>query len=598
MRPRTILQHAIAACCLLLTRTPLHAQADVLVAFHDLGPQELRSAAFVLTGPQEITIDALGAEPRQQHGWEGWSCLSDGAATTWPAAAWIIDSRTRAVVWDLRGAATERSGKGLRRFAGTVRLPAGVYEAYFGSYVATSVSYHGDVSDVAARQRAVRDGAVRYRGPYVDDGSYRRFALEIRGAGRRATDREVDSTTREFTRSAIVSLHPGVPDTAVRAAFELRRSTPVEVLAIGELCGGDAFDYGWIEDADTRRHVWTMEYRHSQDAGGDHKNRLVHDTLVLRPGRYVAYFVSDDSHDPRAWNAEPPTDPDFWGLTLRVADPAARAAVRSFAWEPVPEGQTIVSLIGVGDDELRSAGFTLRRAMDVRVYALGEGTDPDGDLEDYAWIVDAATRRRIWTMRYADSRHAGGAAKNRVYDGTLHLDAGSYLVYYKTDDSHSFGKWNAAPPAEARYWGVSVFPASGRLDSTVVVPLSRERDHAIAELVRMGDDQNARAAFTLERPIAIRIYALGEADGDELVDYGWIEDAATGTAVWEMTYRMTTPAGGADKNRLFEGTIQLPAGRYVLHYQSDGSHAYGDWNADPPDDPEGWGITLLPVGRR
>ena len=41
-------------------------------------------------------------------------------------------------------------------------------------------------------------------------------------------------------------------------------------------------------------------------------------------------------------------------------------------------------------------------------------------------------------------------------------------------------------------------------------------------------------------------------------------------------------------------TVRLPAGRYELRYETDGSHAYGDWNDDPPDDPEGWGITVLP----
>ena len=77
----------------------------------------------------------------------------------------------------------------------------------------------------------------------------------------------------------------------------------------------------------------------------------------------------------------------------------------------------------------------------------------------------------------------------------------------------------------------------------------------------------------------------------------WIEHA-NGHTVWEMSYRMTTHAGGAEKNRLFDGTIRLAAGRYVLKWESDGSHAFGDWNDDPPDDPEGWGIAVLPVQGR
>ena len=37
----------------------------------------------------------------------------------------------------------------------------------------------------------------------------------------------------------------------------------------------------------------------------------------------------------------------------------------------------------------------------------------------------------------------------------------------------------------------------------------------------------------------------------------------------------------------------MKAGDYILRYSSDGSYAYEDWNADPPDDPESWGVTLL-----
>jgi hypothetical protein len=219
-------------------------------------------------------------------------------------------------------------------------------------------------------------------------------------------------------------------------------------------------------------------------------------------------------------------------------------------------------------------------------------------MNDYAWIVQATARRRVWSMRYEDTEDAGGASKNRLFDGTLHLDAGSYVVYYKSDGSHSFERWNAAPPAESRYWGVSLFPASGALDRSAVGPLEPGRSDAIAELLRVRSGRHPHALFTLDRPAGVRVVAIGEGMDGEMVDYGWIENAETGAKVWEMTYGTTTNAGGARKNRLYDGTIRLPAGRYELRYESDGSHAYGDWNDDPPDDPEGWGITLLPDSGR
>jgi hypothetical protein len=197
-------------------------------------------------------------------------------------------------------------------------------------------------------------------------------------------------------------------------------------------------------------------------------------------------------------------------------------------------------------------------------------------------------------MTYRETEHAGGAEKNRLFDGTLRLEPGNYLVYYRSDGSHSAREWNAARPAEARYWGVSVFPASGRLNRALIGPLERGGGDGtvLAELARMGDHERGRATFTLDQETELRIYALGEGSGGELFDYAWIEIAGSGRVVWKMSYRGTEHAGGAEKNRVFDGTVRLPAGSYVLRYESDGSHSYDDWNADPPDDPEGWGVVI------
>ena len=562
--------------------------AQTLVDIHDLTPREHRTAGFVLAAAQELRITAVGADPRperrERRDKDTWQ---DDDRATWPAAAWIVDARTRQVVWDLRAAETDRASNGLRRFAGTVRLPAGVYEAHYASYAASWTSIDGMTVGEGLRQLA---GLIRYGGPYVEDGSYKQFSLAVSGVGRVASDSVVDLATKQFTATAIARIAPE-PAATARYGFALARPTDVEVYAIGEIRRDGGFDYGWIMNADTRKRVWQMDYANTEPAGGAAKNRTARETLRLPAGRYVAYFVCDESHDPDQWNAVPALDPEFWGLTLRVADQAARAAVRPYAYEPVPAGQTLVSLTGIGDRASRSAGFTLRRPLDVRVYAIGEGVN--GEMVDYAWIVDATNHRRVWTMRYDDTEAAGGADKNRLFDGTVHLEAGSYMVHYASDDSHSAADWNAAPPAEERYWGVSVFPASGRLDSSSVAPFQRGPSGTVlAALVEMRDDERARTPFRLERETTLRVHALGEGVNDEMVDYGWIEDA-NGRVVWEMTYEATEPAGGARKNRAFEGTVQLPAGAYVLRYRSDGSHSFDDWNDDEPDDPESWGITVF-----
>jgi hypothetical protein len=567
--------------------------AQTLVQIHDLSPREHEVATFVLSAPQALRIKAVGAEPSpdrfRERDAERWQ---NDAQTTWPAAAWILDARTRTVVWDLRAAETSRSSNGLRHFSGTVRLPAGVYEAHYASYPAAWEPMDGEVDLRRLARLSRRSG---FDGPYVDDELYKEFMLGIEGSGRRATRGEIDTARRAFTASAIATVG-AERNTSARQGFQLTRNTDVEIYAIGEITMDEPFDYGWIINADTHERVWTMAYANSEPAGGAEKNRMVNETIRLKPGRYAVYFVTDDSHSPDDWNAVPATDPEFWGVTLRVADAAARASVRPYNYEPVPAGQTIVSLIGIGDRATRSAGFTLRRPMTVRIYALGEGSE--NEMVDYAWIVDAARHKRVWTMDYDRTEDAGGADKNRLFDDTLRLEAGSYLVYYTSDGSHSYNDWNSAPPAEDRYWGVSVFPASGKLNPADVGPFERPSGGTVvARLNEIKSESRSSMPFILTVTSAIRIFAVGEGSGGEMFDYGWIEDER-GRTVWRMQYDETDPAGGARKNRLFDGVITLPAGSYMLHYATDGSHAYGDWNDEPPDDPESWGITVFRMGDR
>jgi len=585
----------VPALLLLLVQTQVPTP---LVDIQNLTPREHRVSVFVLPGPQDVTISAVGAEPwpdrlrtRDDAHWQ------DDEQTTWPAAAWILDARTRAVVWDIRSVDTRRESNGLRRFSGTVHLPAGTYEAHYASYASSTIAFNGDLN-LNIRDIIRMGRRAKYGGPYVESGIYHQFALTITGAGRSASPEDIAAGSGAFTASSIARV---VPDrnSSARKGFEITRPTAVEVYAIGELSMEEEFDYGWIINVDSNKRVWSMDYADTDPAGGAAKNRMAHETLQLKPGHYVAYFACDDSHTPDDWNNVPATDPAFWGLTLRVADPAARASVRPYEYEPVPQGQTIVSLIGLGNDEMRSAGFALRRPMDVHIYAIGEGFSDR--MADYAWIVDEEQHKRVWSMNYENTEHAGGAAKNRVFDGTVHLAPGNYLVYYKSDGSHSYNDWNGAPPAEPRYWGVSLFPASRRLNPADIGPFLHTRgagnDATVAELTHMGNEEDASTSFRLTAQARVRVLALGEGRDDEMDDYGWIEDG-DGRTVWKMKYPDTEAAGGSDKNRVFDGVITLPAGSYVLRYRSDGSHSYNDWNANPPDDPESWGIAVFRTARR
>jgi hypothetical protein len=563
------------------TAAPLSAQT-LLADIKDLKPRQLKTDAFVLPAAQTVRIEAVGEEGDYGEGsytvlrtlWNG----REVERRPWVGNAWILDLRSRKVVWELSTASTSGGRRDARSFKGTVQLPAGSYAAYVSAFP-NGYSTEGDGPTARITRWFGADHLAEYK-------------LTVLGAGQRLSGAEVDRLRQQVSANAIVSLRGTSKEQYQQAGFILDRATDVEVYAVGEAREDAEFDAGWIINADTRAKVWKLTWNDSSPAGGAEKNRSAWFTRKLPAGRYAAFYATDDSHDLSEWNSPPPHDPDFWGLSVRVPDAAARAAVKTFTYEHVPQNAAFVSLTRLGDRETRKQGFTLNRPMDVRIYALGEGRE--GRMFDYGWITRSDTRERVWTMEYDHSEHAGGDAKNRLVDTTVRLDKGSYVVHYVSDDSHSYGDWNATAPVDSARWGITLLSASGSLDRSAVGPYDPKLNASvIAEITGVRDEDRKEKRFRLDRETELRIYAIGEGTRGGMDDYGWIEDAKTGKTVWEMTYRSTDHAGGADKNRRFDGTITLRAGEYVVKFETDGSHSFADWNADPPDDPEAWGITLF-----
>ena len=113
----------------------------------------------------------------------------------------------------------------------------------------------------------------------------------------------------------------------------------------------------------------------------------------------------------------------------------------------------------------------------------------------------------------------------------------------------------------------------------------------IAQIVQVLDKEDKTVAFSLAKSQDVRIFAIGEGQGGEMFDYGWIEDVDKGSRVWEMQESKTAHAGGAGKNRKVDVVITLPAGNYKSRYKSDDSHAFDHWNSLPPDI-NFWGIAV------
>ncbi|MCK4823626.1 hypothetical protein KA005_48185, partial [bacterium] len=321
------------------------------------------------------------------------------------------------------------------------------------------------------------------------------------------------------------------------------------------------------------------------------KNRVMDQEIVLSPGKYVVTFVTDESHSYGNWNRLPPFDPAHWGITLWGLDEDFDKDLAVISLIPENGANKIVDITRVGNDRFETYGFTLKKKTTIRVHCLGEYGRKDR-FADYGWLLDAGTREHVWKMDVKDSRHAGGAGKNRIAISTLTLDPGSYEACYITDDSHAYKKWNAGPPYNPEAWGITIFVVDDDFDPETVRSYDEQDDPSmLVQVIRMEDNERLRRRFQLEESAQIRVYAVGEGDDNKMYDYGWIEDD-NGRCVWKMEYQDTEHAGGARKNRMVNHVIVLSQGQYTVYFRTDGSHSFEEWNDDPPADPVHWGITV------
>ena len=546
-----------------------------LVAFVGMEPHDLRHAAIELDERTEVAVRATGSFDQETP--------SAGLA----AQGWIVRRADRKVVWKMDPGAIERGRGSLAHVRGdTLALEAGRYDVYFASY-------GQDASNRRSRWRSEADRWQLVLGLIDETTPARLLHGQRLGDSGPPEDRLVwrtaplgNSQQREYL-------------------FEVKQPTTLDIYAVGEI-DNEPQDYAWIEDAATGTHVWGFSKDNTKPAGGLATNRRFEGTLELQPGAYRAVSKSNRRHAYARWEGNPPFDPAAWGLTLQTADPSTISA-----FDPWMSREPLVSFTRVPDNARLSRRFEVSEPIHVVIYATGEITDRHS-VYDYGELLkeEASRKRSVWKLTWDASLHAGGGKKNRLEVAFLTLEPGVYTFRYESDGSHSFEEWNDGRPDYPERWGATLFPMAAALDSGVVTLLdSPEGDRwampnaprpapvvhvgdAIVDWTRLRGEVSEAYAFTLEQQGKLHIVALGEIAVSNKYDYGWIEHPETGETVWEMTRDNTSPAGGGSNNRLFDGIVELPPGRYVIHFVTDGSHHYGSFGDDVPENAENWGITI------
>ncbi|MEE8417686.1 MAG: hypothetical protein V3S06_03395, partial [candidate division Zixibacteria bacterium] len=361
-------------------------------------------------------------------------------------------------------------------------------------------------------------------------------------------------------------------DRVESVGIELKKGAEFIIKAVGQSArrDEDLNAYGWLLDGNTREPIWVMD-RGNSNRKGRKGLRSAEKTVFLEPGKYELYYYAAGRWSGKIYingknileflgdlfDGDLGDDADEYIDEFYIAIYPSDDNFKEYELFN-PDGEIPGALLQVnkiGDSEYLQRGFSLDKPMAIRIYALSEYPQSYKEPIDHAWVVDAESGEKVWEMDRWNTDPAGGGRKNRYSNEEVKFEKGNYILYYVTDDSHSYDDFNVIPPYDPFNWGVALLAVKESDRKAFQTFIPEGRGDALIDLIRVGDDEFVSQAFQLEKEQSLRIHAIGEYSSGSryFVDYGWIENASTGKIVWEMAHRNTEHAGGASKNRQFDG---------------------------------------------
>lgn len=140
-------------------------------------------------------------------------------------------------------------------------------------------------------------------------------------------------------------------------------------------------------------------------------------------------------------------------MLLHLASPPSVPVGKKADYQKYSDWPVIATIDGVGNNADEIVEFTLDECKNLRIYAIGEGTQRN--MKDFGSIENAVTGQTIWQMHYFETNPAGWA-KNRRVDRFISLPAGTYNLHFKTDNTYSFEDWGALLP-DHHFWGITLY---------------------------------------------------------------------------------------------------------------------------------------------
>ena len=146
------------------------------------------------------------------------------------------------------------------------------------------------------------------------------------------------------------------------------------------------------------------------------------------------------------------------------------------------------SILKVGDSQNITKLLTIEKPGNYLMVSAGEGTNAQSAYNfDYGWLENKKGDT-VWSARnFYKSFYLGGASKNRIVAGMVKLVPGIYKLRYRSDDSHSYGHWNAAPPPDSELWGIQVIKLTGNEQNIAASLIQKSNSRILISGTNIGD---------------------------------------------------------------------------------------------------------------